>query len=180
MTETKTLFNGRWLKLMARGSWEYAERVNPKGAVIILAITDADEILFVEQYRVPIQSLTIELPAGLIGDEAGTEGEGAIETARRELEEETGYRPTNVEFVMQGPSSAGMSTEMCAFVRATGLVRVGPGGGHPGEDITVHHVPRAGCAAFMARKMAEGYAIDPKMYAGVYFLERNPRGELWK
>ena len=176
MTETKTLFNGRWLKLMARGSWEYAERVNPKGAVIILAVTDADEVLFVEQFRVPIQKRTIELPAGLIGDEAGSEEEDAVATARRELEEETGYRPAHVEFVMQGPSSAGMSTEMCAFVRATGLVRVGPGGGHPGEDITVHHVPRRECAAFMARKMAEGFAIDPKMYAGVYFLDHDEKG----
>ena len=39
MTETRTLFNGRYLRLQQRGSWEYAERTNAGSAVIIVAVT---------------------------------------------------------------------------------------------------------------------------------------------
>ena len=62
MTETETLYNGRWLRLKRLGKWEYAERTNPGGAVIFVAVTDADEVLFVEQFRVPIDRRTIEMP----------------------------------------------------------------------------------------------------------------------
>jgi ADP-ribose pyrophosphatase len=179
MTEIQTLFNGRYLRMKRRGTWEYAERVNPGGAVIIVAITDRDEVLFVEQFRVPVQAQAIEMPAGLIGDTRDTAGESALATALRELEEETGYRAAHVEYIMAGPSSAGMSNEMVAFVRATGLTRVGAGGGDETENITVHHVPRAQCATWLAEKMAQGYSIDPKLYAGLYFLERDVRGNPW-
>lgn len=179
MTQTETLFNGRWLRLKKRGSWEYAERVNPGGAVIVVATTAADEVVFVEQYRVPIQCLTIEMPAGLVGDLAEHAHEGVIETAHRELEEETGYRAERIDFVMAGPSSAGMSNEQVAFVRARGLTRVGAGGGDSTEEIIVHQVPRAGVAAWLADRAAAGYSLDPKLYAGLYFLERDARGEPW-
>ena len=179
MTETETLFNGRWLRIRKRGTWEFAERTNPGGAVIVVATTDADEVLFVEQYRVPIECLTIEMPAGLVGDLEGQAHEGVVETAQRELEEETGYRAGRIDFVMAGPSSAGMSNEQVAFVRARGLQRVGPGGGDETEEIVVHHVPREGVAAWLAGRAAAGYSIDPKLYAGLYFLERAARGVPW-
>ncbi len=176
MTETTTLFNGRWLRLKQHGNWEFVERTNPGGAVVIVALTDDDHVIFVEQFRVPLQQKTIEMPAGLIGDELDFADEGVLETARRELEEETGYRADKVEFLMSGPSSAGMSTETMAFVRATGLTRIGPGGGSETENITVHLAPRARVAEWLAGKMAEGYAVDPKMYAGIYFIDRDERG----
>lgn len=179
MTETETLFNGRWLRIRKRGTWEFAERTNPGGAVIVVATTDADEVLFVEQYRVPIECLTIEMPAGLVGDIEGQAHEGVVETAQRELEEETGYRAGRIDFVMAGPSSAGMSNEQVAFVRARGLQRVGAGGGDETEEIVVHHVPREGVAAWLAERAAAGYSIDPKLYAGLYFLERDARGVPW-
>jgi ADP-ribose pyrophosphatase len=179
MAETETLFNGRWLVLRRRGTWEFVERVNPRGAVIIVALTPADELLLVEQYRVPIARRTIEMPAGLVGDRAGGEDEGFLESAARELEEETGWRAGRLEIVMGGPSSAGMSTELMTFVRAFDLTEVGPGGGDASEEILVHRVPRARCAAFLAAKMAEGYAIDPKLYAGLYFIDFDAAGRPW-
>lgn len=180
MTETETLFNGRWLRMVRRGTWEYAERTNAGGgAVIVVAVTPQDEVLFVEQFRVPIQQRTIEMPAGLIGDEAGLEHEDAVATAARELEEETGYRAGRVEYVMSGPTSAGMSTEHATFVRATRLERVGEGGGTESEQIVVHRVPRATCAQWLAERMREGFSIDPKLYAGLYFLDRDAAGEPW-
>ena len=60
----ETLYEGHWLSLRKRGRWEYAERNNPGGAVIILAVTPEDKVLFVEQYRVSILQNTIEMPAG--------------------------------------------------------------------------------------------------------------------
>jgi ADP-ribose pyrophosphatase len=172
MTESETLFNGRWLTLKRRGRWEYVERTNPAGAVIVVAVTDQDEVLFVEQYRVPIESRTIEMPAGLVGDLDEHAHEGVIETAQRELIEEAGYRAESIEFLHAGPSSAGMSTEVVAFVRARGLTRVSEGGGDHTEDIVVHHVPRTQCHEWLAQKGREGYSLDPKLYAGLYFLAR--------
>lgn len=167
----ETLCEGRWLTLRKRGRWEYAERNNPGGAVIIVAVTPEDRVLFVEQYRVSILKNTIEMPAGLVGDLGDQPDESALLAAARELEEETGYRCERVEFIHEGPSSSGMSTEMIAFVRAHGLVRVGPGGGDETENIVVHEVPRREAGAWLFARAAEGYSVDPKLFAGLWFLE---------
>jgi len=172
----ETLYSGRHLRLCQRGSWEFAERLNPQGAVIIVAITPHDTVLMVEQYRIPIQSRSLEFPAGLIGDESHFSDESWRESAQRELLEETGWSALHIESIMAGPSSAGMTTEIMHFVRATGLTQVGAGGGVASENITVHEVPRASIAQFVASKMAEGFAIDPKVYAGIYFLSHDARG----
>ena len=50
------------------------------------------------------------------------------------------------------------------------------GGGDQTEDIVVHHVPRAECHEWLMRKGREGYSLDPKLFAGLYFLEREARG----
>jgi len=165
------LYQGRWLNLLKRGRWEYAERTNPAGAVIIIALTPEDKLLFVEQYRVPIQQHTIEMPAGLVGDIAGQADESALLAAQRELEEETGYRCQRVEFIHRGPSSSGMSTEMIAFVRAYDLEKVSAGGGDETENIIVHEVPRLEAGAWLFARAAEGYSIDPKLFAGLWFVE---------
>ena len=170
-----TLHEGRWLRLVQRGRWEYAERVHGKGmAVIIIAATPDDEVLFVEQYRVPLGKKTIEMPAGLVGDER--DDDTLAEAARRELVEETGWEPTDVEVLLVGPTSSGMSSERIAFVRATGLRRVGEGGGTEDEQITVHHVPRHEAPAWLMRRHAEGYEVDLKLWGGLWMLEREPDG----
>ena len=171
------LHEGDWLRLVRRGHWESCERTHGKGmAVIIIAATPDDEVLFVEQYRVPLGSKTIEMPAGLVGDNFDADTlEGA---AIRELEEETGWRPSKVEVLLIGPTSAGMSNERIAFVRAEGLVRTGEGGGVDGEDIIVHAVPRKDAAAWLLRKQAEGYELDLKLWGGLWMLEREPDGTL--
>ena len=61
----ETRYEGDWLRVVRRGKWEYAERTHGEGmAVIIVAVTPGDGLLFVEQFRVPTGSRTIELPAG--------------------------------------------------------------------------------------------------------------------
>ncbi len=173
--ETRTVYEGRYLRMKVRDHWEYAERTHAGGlAAIIVALTPDDKVLFVEQFRVPLQASTIEMPAGLVGDVDA--GESIELSAARELEEETGWRPARCDVLMIGPTSAGMSTERIAFVRATGLTRIHDGGGDESEDITVHEVPRADAARWLVRKMTEGYEMDPKLWAGLWLIDRDPDG----
>ena len=157
---SERVWEGRYIAVEKAGSWEYAVRNRGIEAAVIVAIDDG-HILLVEQYRPPIGRACLELPAGLIGDE--TEGEELEAAATRELEEETGYRAAAIERLGVFHSSPGMTSEAFTLVRATGLTRTGEGGGHEGEGITVHRVPLAGLAAFVAAKRAEGCAVDAKL-----------------
>ncbi len=170
-----TLHEGRWLRLVQRGHWESCERTHGEGmAVIIVALTPQDCVLFVEQYRVPLGARTIEMPAGLVGD---IDDDDTLEqAARRELIEETGWQAEHIDVLLTGPTSAGMSNERIAFVRARGLTRIGAGGGDDNEDIVVHEVPRNQAPAWLVRKQREGYELDLKLWAGLWMLERNPDG----
>lgn len=173
--DTTTLYNGRWLRLKKRGSWEYVERTNPIGAAVIVGVTPEGKLLLVEQFRVPIQARTIEFPAGLIGDNGADEAPELA--AARELEEETGWRAGLLQFVQGGPTSAGMSTETMQFYRASRLLKVAEGGGISGEDIIVHEVLLAQAPQFIAKCAAAGFCIDPKVYAGIYFTQFDATGE---
>lgn len=174
MDQTEILYNGEYLRMRRRGNWEYAERTNASAAVIIVAVTPQDKLLLVEQFRIPINAPSIEMPAGLVGDI--DDGESIETAAERELLEETGWQAGRIQYLMTGPSSSGMSNEQVAFVRALDLVKVGPGGGDETENIIVHEVPRSQAAAWLHARMAEGYWIDPKLYAGLYFIDHNPDG----
>jgi ADP-ribose pyrophosphatase len=172
--DAKTMCEGKYLRLVKRGHWEYAERTNAGSAVIVIAVTPERKLLFVEQFRIPLGAPTIEMPAGLVGDlDAHDTME---EAARRELLEETGWLASEVKVLMVGPTSSGMSNELIAFVRARGLTRVHAGGGDETEDITVHEVPVDDAPRWLSAKMAEGYSMDPKLWAGLWLLERNPDG----
>ena len=172
---TETLYDGPWLRMMRRGRWEYVERTHGDGmAVIVIAVTPDDNVLFVEQYRIPLGARTIEMPAGLVGDDHATDTLEAA--ARRELIEETGWSAQRVEVLLIGPTSAGMSNERIAFVRARELTRVGEGGGVDNEDIIVHAVPRAQAPAWLMQKQSEGFELDLKLWAGLWMIEHNPDG----
>lgn len=175
MSEAKTVYEGQYLRMRVQDHWEYVERTHAGGlAAIIVAVTPDDRVLFVEQYRIPLRARTIEMPAGLVGDVDARES--IEQSAIRELEEETGWRAAKAEVLLIGPTSAGLTSEQIAFVRATGLAQVGPGGGDETEDITVHAVPRANAAAWLVAKMAEGYAMDAKLWAGLWMLDHQPDG----
>ncbi|MBT2767974.1 NUDIX hydrolase [Stenotrophomonas sp. ISL-67] len=171
----KVVYEGKYQRMVVRGTWEYSERTHAGGlAAIIIAVTPDDNVLFVEQFRVPLQAHTIEMPAGLVGD---IDADESIEvSAVRELEEETGWTADHADVLMIGPTSSGASSEKIAFVRATGLRKVGAGGGDASEDITVHEVPRARAAAWLVEKMAQGYELDAKLWAGLWMIEHHLDG----
>jgi ADP-ribose pyrophosphatase len=151
---------GRFVVAKRRGRWEYASRARNIRAAVILAL-DGGDVILVEQYRVPIGKYCLEMPAGLIGDDA--EDESAIDSARRELEEETGYQAAQWEELGEFWSSPGMITESFTLLKATGLTQVGDGGGTDHEDIVVHRVPIARMAEVIADHRARGHAIDAKL-----------------
>ena len=164
----KVMWQGKFITAKTRGKWEYVGRARGIKAAVILAIDD-DDVLLVEQYRVPLGAYCIELPAGLIGDHDADED--ALTSAARELEEETGYRAETMELVGEFFSSPGMVSESFSLVRAHGLHKVSEGGGVDGENIIVHRVALAELPAFIASKRAKGCAVDVKllMLPGILF-----------
>jgi ADP-ribose pyrophosphatase len=156
----ETVWAGKYITVIKDGTWEYVSRARGIEAAVILAV-DEGHVLLVEQFRVPLGRACIELPAGLVGDEEA--GESVLSSARRELEEETGYRADSVDSLGFFHSSPGMVSEGFTLVRARGLRKVSDGGGVEGEGITVHRVPLAAIEEFIAEKRAAGLAIDVKL-----------------
>lgn len=169
----RTLHDGEFLKLLRNGHWEFVRRQRSTGAGFIVAVTEARELVLVEQFRIPLQQRVIELPAGIIADSAETADESAEASALRELEEETGFRGTHTRLLCSGPVAAGMTDEMCYFTQVTGLQRVSAGGGVEGEDITVHLVPLTDVEPWLARQhAARGVLTDPRIFIALHFVNR--------
>ena len=156
----QVMWEGKYIRALKQGRWEYVGRVNQVRAVVILAEFDGRMIL-IDQPRAAVGGRCLELPAGLIGDE---DPDATIEgTALKELEEETGFTAERIERLGDFHSSPGMMSESFTLVRAHGLRRSGEGGGIEEEEINVHLVPRADIPAFVADKRAQGFAIDAKL-----------------
>ena len=156
----ETMWQGKYVRAIKRGRWEYVSRTNEVRAVVILAEAEG-RLILVEQFRFPIGARCLELPAGLIGDE----GQGATveSTALKELREETGYSAERIERLGDFFSSPGMLTESFTLVRAHGMSKVGEGGGVGGEDIVVHLVTREELPRLIEEKRREGVGIDSKL-----------------
>jgi ADP-ribose pyrophosphatase len=154
------MWEGKFVRALRRGKWEYASRARDIGAVVILAEHDG-KVILVEQPRVAPDCSCIELPAGLVGD---LDPDATVEsTAIRELEEETGFTAERVERLGEFYSSPGMLSEGFTIVRAHGVSKVGKGGGDENEDIKVHLVARGAIPNFLEQKRAEGIGIDAKL-----------------
>jgi ADP-ribose pyrophosphatase len=164
----RVLGSGRYLTLLDDDGWEYVTRPNIKGIVVIVAITDDDRLLLVEQYRPAVGGRVVELPAGLVGDIDA--GESLIVAAERELIEETGFAAGEMVALAEGPVAVGVSDETISFFHAREPRRVGPGGGDASEQITTHEVPLRELRQFLADRAAAGLAVDPKIYAGLFLV----------
>lgn len=160
------LWEGQYITAKRRGRWEYAGRARGITAAAIIAVDEASDgphVILVSQFRVPLGRDCLEIPAGLVGDEAGFEDESIESAATRELEEETGYRAGIIENLGQFYSSPGMVSEGFTLLRAGGLQKVGDGGGVEGENITVHRVLLSELPEFVAEWRAKGGAVDVKI-----------------
>ena len=158
--DEEIVWQGRYITAKRQGRWEYVGRARSISAAVVLAVEDG-YVLLVEQYRVPLGRRSLELPAGLVGDE--DDGEDVLTAAARELEEETGWRASRLDVIGEFASSPGMVSETFTLVRARGLTRVGGGGGVSGEGIEVHRVALDALPVFVAGKRAQGVAIDAKL-----------------
>jgi ADP-ribose pyrophosphatase len=138
------------------------------GIVVIVALTEANQLVLIEQYRPAVDRNVIELPAGLAGDTAETADETLEHAALRELLEEAGYRADGMHPLFRGPPSAGITSEQLSFFLAVNPRREGPGGGDGSEEITVHAVPLEDVPLWLQRQSERGRAIDIKIYAGLY------------
>ena len=165
-------WEGKHIRVLKSGHWEYAERIKATGAVVIAAVTEEGDLILTEQYRPPVAKRVIELPAGLAGDLAGQETEDLVTAARRELLEETGYEAREMVWLTTGPPSAGLSSETVTFFRANGLRCVAAGGGDAHEEIHIHKIPPENVPEWLEKKADEGLMIDPKVYVGLYFVTK--------
>jgi ADP-ribose diphosphatase len=167
--EREILHDGRHLVLFRRNGWEYVEHRTAPEAAMVVALTEQGEIVLAEEFRPPMNAPVISLPSGLIGDEGP---ENALDAARRELAEETGYAATSWQRLARGPGSAGQSSEMITFFLAWPAVRSGEQAAHDVGKIRVHVVPVAGLREWAKAREAEGMVIDPKIWAGLYLAGR--------
>jgi ADP-ribose pyrophosphatase len=122
--DTQTIFEGKVITLtvqtveLPNGKQATREVVLHPGAVTVLAITDEDKILLVRQYRKPTEAVLLEIPAGKL-----EKGEDPLESAKRELEEETGYTAREWKHLSTFYTSPGFANEIMHAYVATGLTK---------------------------------------------------------
>lgn len=120
-------------------------------------------MLLVGQYRAPLNATVIEIPAELVGGDAGGEDEPVERAALGELWEETGWRAKRVEWLTEEPSLPDLTSEQLVFCRTFGLTSNGPGGGGEFENIRVHAVPAVELLGWLDARHREGCLADPKI-----------------
>ena len=96
----------------------YREHVKAGEAVVILPITKDNKVIMIQEPRTPIGQVILALPAGII--EAGENPEDA---AIRELEEETGYLTSNIQFLREYYTAVGYSNEKIKLYLATDFIK---------------------------------------------------------
>ncbi len=163
----EVMWEGKFITAKRRGRWEYVGRSRGIRAAAIIAIdTDPSgepHVILVSQYRVPLGQFCLEIPAGLVGDDEGKQGEAAEEAALRELEEETGYTAERMENLGEFYSSPGMVSECFTLLRAHGLKKVSAGGGTDSENIITHRVALSELPRFVADWRAAGHGVDVRI-----------------
>ncbi|WP_082233927.1 NUDIX domain-containing protein [Halobacillus massiliensis] len=112
-TESEEIYKGRIVHLkvdsvtLPDGNTSKREIIKHPGAVAIIAQKEDGKIIFVEQYRKAMEKSMVEIPAGKL-----EEGEEPIVTAKRELEEETGYTSDNLKLIRTFYTSPGFADEL--------------------------------------------------------------------
>jgi ADP-ribose pyrophosphatase len=147
---------------LANGKMVVHDVVVAAGAVVILPMVAADQVCLIRNFRIAVDEALIELPAGTIED-----GEDPLETARRELVEETGYRAGRLEKLCEFFMSPGILNERMHLFLATDL-QSGPTALETGEEIQTHVVNWDEAL----RLVDTGEVRDAKSLVGLLYYER--------
>lgn len=154
----------------ADGSRGTRDLVAHPGAVAVLAVDERDRVLLVRQWRVATGQALLEIPAGTLDVHDGaTEDPDAA--ARRELEEETGYRASSWRRLAQFWTAPGFTSELMHLYVATGLTAVDDGSRlSPDEDeeLELRHVPVGEAFSLVEA----GEIVDAKTILGLLWLDR--------
>jgi ADP-ribose pyrophosphatase len=122
--QTQEIFSGKVISLyvedveLPNGKTAKREIIKHPGAVAIIALTDENKIVMVEQFRKALERTIVEIPAGKL-----EKGEEPAACARRELEEETGYECSNLEALVSFYTSPGFADEIVHVFLAKGLTK---------------------------------------------------------
>jgi len=152
-------------------TWEAVERPRIRGIVLAVPVTAQGRVVFIRQYRPPVDARVIELPAGL-----NDRGESPAACALRELREETGYRASRMDPLVSAPSAPATSTGTVDVFLATGLVWAGREGGDENEFIENVEVPIEGALDFLLEASAAGERVDLKIFGLVELARRRLEG----
>jgi ADP-ribose pyrophosphatase len=169
----KTVYQGRLLQVqedtvrLPDGSSSRREYIVHPGAAVMLAMPDPKTVLLERQYRYPLRAHVYELPAGKIDP-----GETPLETAQRELLEETGYRANDWRHLMTTYPVVGYSNERIELFLARDLEHVG-GALDEGEFLEVFTLPLIEALAWLRA----GRICEAKTVMGLLLAERIVAGE---
>lgn len=143
---------------------KYSKReiVEHPGAVGIVPITEDNYIIMVKQFRKPVEKFLFEIPAGKL-----EVNEEPRETALRELNEETGFNATRVEYLMEFYTSPGFSNERVHLFLATELVQ-GERCPDVGEFIEVVEIKMEDALKMIER----GEIVDSKTIIGINLADK--------
>ncbi|MFO1273860.1 MAG: NUDIX hydrolase [Rubrivivax sp.] len=164
----RTLLEGGFLEvrrddvLLPDGQHATREYIAHHGAVAVVPLLDDGRMVLVRQYRYPIGKSIYEFPAG-----KRDPGEDLLACARRELQEETGYRAREWAYACEIHNAAAYSTESIWIFFARGLV-AGPQRLDDGEFVEVVTFDEP----TLDRLAAEGGLPDVKTRIGLQWLQR--------
>ena len=162
---TETVFEGALLNVrkdsvrLPNGKQSIREYIVHPGAVVILAFLDNGKLLFERQYRYPLRRVFLELPAGKID-----QGEAIIDTARRELKEETGYVAAEWEYLGVMHPCIGYSDERIEIFAARGL--------HLAGEKTLDHNEFLEVVDEARQAVWDGRITDAKTITSLFWLDK--------
>lgn len=168
--ERRTIYRGRIIQLIREvvemgGRRMVRETVQHPGAVVIVPFLERDRIVFVRQYRRAVDRVLWELPAGTLDAR-----ERPVVCARRELEEETGWRASRLRRLGQFFAAPGFTSERMTVFLASGLTR---GVQRPEPDELIRPVTLSLPSALA--KIRSGAICDAKSIIGVLFAAQAVR-----
>jgi ADP-ribose pyrophosphatase len=146
---------------LATGRNVIREVVKHPGGVVAVPVLEDGRLILIRQFRYPLQKYILEFPAGKLDS-----GQTPLDTIKRELEEETGYRADEMRFVTAFYTTPGFCNEIIHCFVATGLTQIGQRL-EEGEHITVEKYPLEACL----RMIESGEIADAKTILGILWYK---------